>query len=1439
MTELAYDTSNHLTRLLIPVMQGLRDTSRGHIELVCADDAVLRQHAMVELRRLVNGQYCVFDFDYTQSEVLSLGRYCRQVAAESSVKSPVCVIATGLEQLKVNDPDRYQSALNLLNQHREDIIQSKTAAVLWLTSDTYADVLAQAPDFADWGSKAILEVTEETAELLREATRYEKMLAKPNLGKALSEEFNKQLSIINHRLAQIRTTASQAGQKEEFQYDAFLSYAAADAEFAQWLAIRLQDSGVSVWFDKWQRERHAPDADNPNEGLRRSNKMVAVWSEAYFRDSQVWTLAGVFARQFGQRLALDRPIVAALISGEQKMIPDTLAEVVPLDFRIPEDREFRVRQVVEALEIVRDETKSADTKNEDLVERDPSLRGLRSQAKGRLFEDRVAEVYRLLGFDVKQDVKISGVQLDLLIEQRFGGFRTQAVVECKDKRVAADDRDQILAQQNVVQRANPRLRWVTVSAQGFAADTRTALESAGVDCITYSELMRELVPLEDYAAGLIADYNHYRAERWEGNDWFIRPEVAKDLTYDKLAALEFLGGWLGDTRSNELVILGDLGSGKSTLMSFLAYQLAQSFLSDPLRHPAPVLVPLGEVRKKLDFDSIITHHLSGKGLRDVRVSAFEHLVRNGKIILLFDGFDEMADRVQWSVTEDNFNALLKPAGGKAKIIITCRTHYFKNRREQVRLVGEAPRLSESETALYTNLRQRAGAQVAYLEEFDDARIKTYLEKVRGKASVAADWEKIQRIHNLKDLATRPLLLDMIVKSLPQLDAGQQINAANLYTVYTNLWVQRERDKRREILDSRERLELMKELAWRMWRDEKEKEGVDYRQLEDFITELMRGKVLDIQDAEPETVVREMQSATFINRGKDSAHFKFMHRSFMEFFLARKLHEALTADTPQLNWLDTRRFDQKVVYFLTLLDEQDELVEPMRRILAGPYQRNVSENALQILYWGGRVRADMEAELSTKPAELAKLRSELAGRFPPNAQLAGARLQEIELLHAQLAGADFTAADLTKAKFDHADLTEARLSEADLTEASLANVVAERADFGRATLDQAVFSAARLAEADFTQATGYAADKFADADLTRARGLTGVSGKINLTKLLPVAQKFITGYGSSFFWKDFPVAFSPDGELLAIGAPNGNIFICKVSDLTILRTLAGHTASVLSVAFSPDGQTLASASDDDSVRLWSPDDGRSLRTLAGHTASVLSVAFSPDGQTLASASSDKSVRLWSPDDGRSLRTLAGHTASVWSVAFSPDGQTLASASDDNSVRLWSPDDGRSLRTLAGHTAREFSEAKSPEGQTLASASDDKSVRLWSPDDGECLAVLGWADGNSISPTPDATEGGIRSVAFAPSGGFVCGGGWAGRLQIWDLQTCKTALLIYNFGEEWLMLLPDGRFDVSSPEALRYLRYTEIGTFNSYRAEDLAKEFHSPDAVKALLAKFQKR
>ena len=125
-----------------------------------------------------------------------------------------------------------------------------------------------------------------------------------------------------------------------------------------------------------------------------------------------------------------------------------------------------------------------------------------------------------------------------------------------------------------------------------------------------------------------------------------------------------------------------------------------------------------------------------------------------------------------------------------------------------------------------------------------------------------------------------------------------------------------------------------------------------------------------------------------------------------------------------------------------------------------------------------------------------------------------------------------------------------------------------------------------------------------------------------------------------------IAYSPDGELIAVGTSIG-LELHKAETLELIGFLVGHTSYVTSVAFSPDGEMLASGSLDHTIKLWDVSSGVLLRTLTGHTGNVLSVAFSPDGKTLASGSSDDTIKLWDVSRGALIRTLTGHTGSVWS------------------------------------------------------------------------------------------------------------------------------------------------------------------------------------------------
>ena len=250
-----------------------------------------------------------------------------------------------------------------------------------------------------------------------------------------------------------------------------------------------------------------------------------------------------------------------------------------------------------------------------------------------------------------------------------------------------------------------------------------------------------------------------------------------------------------------------------------------------------------------------------------------------------------------------------------------------------------------------------------------------------------------------------------------------------------------------------------------------------------------------------------------------------------------------------------------------------------------------------------------------------------------------------------------------------------------------------------------------------------------------------------------------------------IAFSPDGNTLAIGGQDNTLRLWDVSKRTEIGTLQGHIGQPDSIFFSPDGRTLASQDDDNALRLWDVDTQTQIHTLEGYTGTVESVSFSPDGLTLAIGGQDEIVRLWNVDTQTEVGTLEGHNGYVSSVSFSPDGKKIVSGSHDGTVRLWEVDTRTEIGTLEGHTWRVNSVVFSSDGKTIVSASDG-TVRLWEVDTRTEIGTLGGA-AFKVSFSPDGQT--IATIARM----F----GQYSDVNFWDVDTL-TRTHRYNHFEHWV-------------------------------------------------------
>ncbi|MFY0628109.1 MAG: caspase family protein [Reichenbachiella sp.] len=240
-------------------------------------------------------------------------------------------------------------------------------------------------------------------------------------------------------------------------------------------------------------------------------------------------------------------------------------------------------------------------------------------------------------------------------------------------------------------------------------------------------------------------------------------------------------------------------------------------------------------------------------------------------------------------------------------------------------------------------------------------------------------------------------------------------------------------------------------------------------------------------------------------------------------------------------------------------------------------------------------------------------------------------------------------------------------------------------------------------------------------------------------------------------KDFPLslAYSADGNYLISGGKDSKVSIWNMSMGILQIQMKGHKGDVTSVDISKDN-IIASASKDKSIKVWNMS-GTLLNTLYGHAAEVMSLEFSPDGTKLISGSADGTVKEWDMEKYQLIQTIPANEGWTRSVAYNYNATLIASGGDDGKIEIWNAADGQNQNSIIGHSNWVQTIEFSPDGRYVASGGHDNILTLIDTENGSIVYN---------SPPQDYF---VLCVAFEPTGKhFVSTSLYSEKLNVWDIS-----------------------------------------------------------------------
>ena len=678
--------------------------------------------------------------------------------------------------------------------------------------------------------------------------------------------------------------------------------------------------------------------------------------------------------------------------------------------------------------------------------------------------------------DVQTSVQINFREIDIVAKERFGMSRKIILIECADyaKSVGVPklqaDLEKLRAAQEELGGSCVIMH---VATHGYSPQASGYALKHGVDALTLDALAARMVNFDAYADFVRSDpmrdtlLNEYQPTKLHTEG--TRPNSGT-------AAIQYLRAWLSGDET-WLTVLGDYGVGKSWMLRRLLYELVDEYVGDPSHKAVPILVPLQRFRKAFDLETLLTSTLQNAGMRTVNIAAFQQLACMGRIIYLFDSFDEMASTIRADVVRENLVELLGGVQQGSKAIMTSRPNYFESRAERLVVIQREgsyawepidEREVKQERLISRLIEEKLSkSSFARLTDLSRQQRNQLFERVLSDRPEAL--KRLRNLHdrfqNLEGVSQRAVIARLLTSVADTLASGAEattvdgidllpdeladINEAKIFQLVVNSLLLR--DLNAGGLRASDRHKFLNSFAVLL-----QQKGRSYFATTDEIRQLV-SKLFNkqIMMSESQAAVRENYYRTCrrhsglttegqfrdtsgaidipVDERDSDSEVGFSHNSIREFLVAEAASFYLLHGTDFDGLFTVDVTDAISEFFVGM----DVYVPNLLDALSRRYAISDSHRERQFLFRLGsaQIRRDPTAgpSLFGTPPQFTNLdlaSVDLSGLSLPNVNLSGSLLLETDLRKSDLRGANFGGTILELVQFDGADVAGADFRDAE-------------------------------------------------------------------------------------------------------------------------------------------------------------------------------------------------------------------------------------------------------------------------------------------------------------------------------------------------------------------------------------------------------------------------